>query len=183
MSRIPWRGCTDIKWNFLITAVITANKTWNTAPEFWWVFSQWVQNPCWAYPNHSKLTAKLWENNQTETNTPQRQYHALCMSWFYDFGLLGFHVITSCNVLGVKELMLQFWVPVPEEKKNYVPQMTLHSEGRWSPWQDHETWLSSLLLVPTAHLSIKVRPLAFGHFLIIFDFLTPILIILSYISL
>ena len=26
-------------------------------------------------------------------------------------------IITSCTALGVKELMLQFWVPIPEEKK------------------------------------------------------------------
>ena len=44
------------------------------------------------------------------------------LSWFYDFWLLVFHIITSCSALGVKELMLQFWVPVPEEKKNYVPR-------------------------------------------------------------
>jgi len=49
------------------------------------------------------------------------------MSCFYDFGLAVFHIITSHSALGVKELMLQFWVPVPEEKKNYISQRTLHS--------------------------------------------------------
>jgi len=40
-----------------------------------------------------------------------------------------FHIITSCSTLGVKELMLQFSVLVPE-KKNYIPQRTSHSERR-----------------------------------------------------
>jgi len=49
------------------------------------------------------------------------------MSWFYDFLLLVFH-ITSCSALGVKELMLQFRVPTPEE--NYISQRTVCSEGK-----------------------------------------------------
>ena len=35
-----------------------------------------------------------------------------------------FHIVTSCSALGVKKLMLQFQVPVPEEK-NYPPQRPL----------------------------------------------------------
>jgi len=31
----------------------------------------------------------------------------------------------SCSALGIKELMLQFWVPVPEERKNYISQRTV----------------------------------------------------------
>ena len=52
------------------------------------------------------------------------------VSWFYDFWLLEFHIITSCSTLGVKDLMLQFWVPVPEEKMTYISQRTLCSERR-----------------------------------------------------
>lgn len=87
---------------FLITEVITANKTWNTAPELWWVFSQWVQDPYWAYPIQGKLTAKLWKNNQINTNTPQLQYRALWIPWFYVFALLVFHSITSRSALELK---------------------------------------------------------------------------------
>ena len=53
----------------------------------------------------------------------------LCLSWFYDFWLSVSHIIISCSVLGVKELMLQFQAPVPEEK-NYIPQEALQSERR-----------------------------------------------------
>jgi len=56
------------------------------------------------------------------------------VSWFYDFWLLVFHIITSCSALGVKVLMLQFQVPVLEKKT--VPQKTVHSDvisaqGEW----------------------------------------------------
>lgn len=44
---------------------------------------------------------------------------------------------TSCSALGVKELILQFWEPVPEEKKNYISLRTIfcsvtvfHPEGK-----------------------------------------------------
>ena len=47
------------------------------------------------------------------------------MSWFYDFWLLVLHIITSCSALGIKVLMLQFRAPVPEEKRNYIPQKTV----------------------------------------------------------
>jgi len=30
----------------------------------------------------------------------------IMLSWFYDFWLSVFHIITSCSVLGVKEQML-----------------------------------------------------------------------------
>ena len=46
------------------------------------------------------------------------------MSWFYDFWLSVFHIITSFSALGVKELVLQVLVPVPEEKNYYIPQKT-----------------------------------------------------------
>ena len=51
---------------------------------------------------------------------------ALYLSWFYNFWFLVFHVITPCSALGVKVLMLQFLAPVPEEKKNYILQKTVH---------------------------------------------------------
>ena len=38
------------------------------------------------------------------------------LSWLYDFCLSVVHIITSRSALGVKELMLQLWVPVPKEK-------------------------------------------------------------------
>jgi len=62
---------------------------------------------------------------------PQCPLEITCeaVSWFYDFWFSVFHIITSCNALGVKELMLQVWLPVPEEE-NYILQRTLHSEKR-----------------------------------------------------
>jgi len=47
------------------------------------------------------------------------------VSWFYDFWLSVFHIIMSCSALGVKVLMFPFCVPVPEEKKDYIPQKTV----------------------------------------------------------
>ena len=56
----------------------------------------------------------------------QKTWSATPVSWFYDFWLLVFHIITPCSALGVKELMLQFcgsWI-VPgtwfSEEKNYI---------------------------------------------------------------
>ena len=46
------------------------------------------------------------------------------LSWSYDIWLSVFHIIRSCSALGVKELMIQFQVPVPE-KKNYILQRNL----------------------------------------------------------
>ena len=43
---------------------------------------------------------------------------------FMIFWLFVFYIIISCSALGVKELMFQFQVPVPEEK-NYIPWRTL----------------------------------------------------------
>jgi len=39
------------------------------------------------------------------------------LSWFYDFWLSVFHIITPCIALGVKELMLQFQAPVQKRRK------------------------------------------------------------------
>ena len=47
------------------------------------------------------------------------------MSWFYDFSLSVFHIITSHSTLGGQVFMLQFHIPIPEEK-NYIPQKTVH---------------------------------------------------------
>ena len=41
------------------------------------------------------------------------------LSWFYDFWLLVFHIITSCSALGVKVLMLQFQAPVRKRRTTY----------------------------------------------------------------
>ena len=41
------------------------------------------------------------------------------LSWFYDFWLLVFHIITSCSALGGKVLMLQFWAPVQKRRTTY----------------------------------------------------------------
>jgi len=46
------------------------------------------------------------------------------MSWFYDFWLLVFHIVTSCSALGVKELNVPVLGTCLEEKKNYIPQKT-----------------------------------------------------------
>ena len=48
------------------------------------------------------------------------------MSWFYDFWLLVFHIVTSCSALGVKELNVPVLGTCLEEKKNYIPQKTVH---------------------------------------------------------
>jgi len=44
------------------------------------------------------------------------------MSWFYDFGLLVFHIITSCTALGVKVLMLQFRAPIQKRRRTTFPR-------------------------------------------------------------
>ena len=132
---------------------------------------------------------------------PKFLFFPLCfygteVSWFYDFGLLVFHIITSCIALGVKELMLQVLVPVPEENY-YIPQRTVRCSVIISSQGEQikalvghlKSPFSCQVLLPSAqpncttHLSIKVRPLAFRHYLIIVDLLAPILIILYYIVL
>ena len=50
------------------------------------------------------------------------EYFYVMVLWFL---ISVFHVIISCSALGVKKLVLQFWVPVTEEKKNYFPQRTV----------------------------------------------------------
>ena len=47
------------------------------------------------------------------------EFMALHLSWFYDFWLLVFHIITSCSALGVKALMLQFWAPVRKKRTTF----------------------------------------------------------------
>jgi len=86
------------------------------------------------------------------------------LSWFYAVRLSVFHILSSCSALWVKELVFQFWVPVPKEK-NYIPQSTLLLERRKNTWQSHK----SGSLFPSAHpnctsrLSIGVRLSIFGH--------------------
>jgi len=41
------------------------------------------------------------------------------MSWFYDFWLLVFHIITSHSALGVKVLKLQFQAPVQKRRTTF----------------------------------------------------------------
>mgnify|MGYP001857388908 CR=1 FL=1 len=38
--------------------------------------------------------------------TRQKRSASASLSWFYDFRLLAFHIITSCSALGVKELIV-----------------------------------------------------------------------------
>jgi len=56
-------------------------------------------------------TLKLWIYKRAEL-----------MSWFYDFWLLVFHIITSCSALGVKVLMLQFRAPVRKRRRTTFPR-------------------------------------------------------------
>jgi len=44
------------------------------------------------------------------------------MSWFHDFWLSVFHITTSCSVLGVKEQMLYFRVPVWKRRRTMFPK-------------------------------------------------------------
>jgi len=119
------------------------------------------------------------------------------MSWFYDFELSVFHIITSCSALGVKELMLQFhglllfpgtWF---SEEKNYITQGTLHfgSEGKRKLFAHHEqcslfpsAGLSKMCSLDCSTISIRVRPLLFLDTVsFLFDLLASTLIILYYI--
>ena len=49
-----------------------------------------------------KVDAFPWEGNFNGCYSVQRYFQKL--SWFYDFWLLVFHIITSCSTLGVKVL-------------------------------------------------------------------------------
>jgi len=49
--------------------------------------------------------------------------HPFTVSWFYDFWLSVFHIITSCSALGVKELMLQFWASVWKRRTTYPERL------------------------------------------------------------
>ena len=43
------------------------------------------------------------------------------VSWFYDFWLSVFHIITSCSTLGIKDCIdWELNVPVPEKKSYYI---------------------------------------------------------------
>jgi len=44
------------------------------------------------------------------------------LSWFYDFWLSVFHIITSCSALGFKVLMLQFWASVQKRRRTTYPR-------------------------------------------------------------
>lgn len=115
--------------------------------------------------------------------------------WFFVISIPHRNIITSCSPLGVKELMLQFWVLVPEEKQNYISQRTVHcsitvfcSEGKIKTVcrsRDLPFWSSdsSLLQVPYRLILLRVRPSVFGHSLILFNLLSSIPIILYYIVL
>jgi len=52
-----------------------------------------------------------------------------CVSWFYDFWLLVFYIITSCSALGVKVLILQFWVPVRKRRRATYPRGLCSQRG------------------------------------------------------
>ena len=106
------------------------------------------------------------------------------MSWFYDFWLWVFHIITSCSALGVKELLFQFCAPVWKRRTTY-PRTLCIQRRDITPGKVIRPSLfrlsSSLLLILTTRLTCSsVRPSNFGHFLIIFDLLASILIVLHY---
>jgi len=50
--------------------------------------------------------------------------------------------------------MLQFQVPVPEEKKSYIPQKTLQLERRYNPWQGHLTSSFPFLTIRLSFLAV-----------------------------
>ena len=46
----------------------------------------------------------------------------IIVSWFYDFWLSVFHIVTSCSVLGVKEQPLQYRVLVRKRIRTTFPR-------------------------------------------------------------
>ena len=114
------------------------------------------------------------------------------MSWFYDFWSLVFHIITSCSALGVKELMLQFWAPVQKRRTTFPRRLFtvlfsfLLRGNTYKALVGYLISLFSIIRLSCCCLSrphaISVRPSDFSDtlFLIIFDLLTSILIILHY---
>ena len=46
-------------------------------------------------------------------------FSSVMVLWFL---LSVFHIITSCSALGVKELMLQFWVPTFQKRRTTYPR-------------------------------------------------------------
>jgi len=108
------------------------------------------------------------------------------LSWFYDFWLSVFHIITSCSALGFKELMLQFRAPVPKRRGTTYPRRLCIQREDKIPGKITRPslfWLSSLLLDPSVRLT-SVLWWGLSTFwtlsLIIFDLLASVLIILYY---
>lgn len=58
-----------------------------------------------------------WDN--INSSSVLEQMNTAPLSWFYDFWLLVFHIITPCSVLEVKQLVLQFRVPVWMRRSTY----------------------------------------------------------------
>ena len=71
---------------------------------------------CAQWGGRGQLAARSQKLPCTATQTTELSG---AVSWFYDFWLLAFHIITSCSALGSKELMLQFWAPVWERRTTY----------------------------------------------------------------
>jgi len=84
--------------------------------------------------------------------TRQKRSASASLSWFYDFRLLAFHIITSCSALGVKELMLRLhglsffsaYLVLRREEQVQCPEDSLfhfkfHSEERVKLLRSHET--------------------------------------------
>jgi len=112
------------------------------------------------------------------------------VSWFYDFWLSVFLIITSCSALGVKELMLQFQAPVQKRTTTFSRRLftiLLPFLLRGSTYKASVGHLTPLfLIVRLSHCclsrlhAIGLGPSTFSDTLslIIVDLLASILIIL-----
>ena len=138
---------------------------------------------CAQWGGRGQLAARSQKLPCTATQTTELSG---AVSWFYDFWLLAFHIITSCSALGSKELMLQFWAPVWERRTTY-PGRLCSQKGDITPGKI--TWCPfffSSALLPAARpdhthrCSATVRPTALRYSLIIFDLLASVIIIWYY---
>ena len=96
-------------------------------------------------PNEFKLVAiSTLVQNTVAFSTDE--FNSNQLSWFYDFWLLVFHIITLCSALGVKELMLQFRAPVWKRRTTY-PRWHCGKTGDITSgkvtWCPFFPWLSS----------------------------------------
>ena len=104
------------------------------------------------------------------------------LSWFHDFWLLVFHIITSCSALKVKELMLQFQASVQKRRKTTLPRGLCGQRGDITSGKVTCYLFLPSVLIPNACIT---SALLWGLQLsdtpsLIFDLFASILIMLYY---